>query len=196
MSNATYQLVIQGTHYHEAIENVLTFKGDLADGSQPMTEGADLVDAFEGAVRTLYLGCLPPTFLLDRYVTRCMLPAGPSNNYHRQIINDARVGTFGTAAQSDNLCPAINLIPPMGVKSGGRIYMPCVPKTAIDNNLFTAGYIAAVQAFMAPLIAGFSNSATVWKLAIYSKKNATSSLAAAFSLSAAIGFQGKRRKPI
>jgi len=196
MANATFQLSITCTHYNQFIENVMCFQGDLADGSQPYTQGKDLVDSWYGSIRTLWLGVLPPTVTLDRLSTRCLLPSGPSNGYHRQVINDALVGTFGTAAQSENLCPAVNLIPPMGVKTQGRTYLPCVPKTAIDNNTFTAGYITAVNALFTALEAGFADSATTWKLAIYSKKNRTSSLALQHSLSAAIGFQGRRRRPL
>lgn len=196
MANATYQLSLTATHYNEFLENVLHFQGDLADGSQPFAEGQDLVDAFLSAILPAWLATIPPTVLVDRLSTRCVLPAGPSNGYHHQVVNDAHIGTFGTAAQSLNLCPVVNLIPPMGVKSQGRVYMPCVAKTAIDNNQFVAGYITTIHTLFDAMIAGFSNSATVWKLAIYSKKNGTSSLALNYNLSPAIGFQGKRRKPL
>jgi hypothetical protein len=196
MANATFQLSIACTHYNQFVENVLCFQGDLADGSQPLTQGRDLIDAWQNDLETLWLACLPPTVLIDRYSARCLLPSGPSNVAHKQVINDAHIGTFGTAAQSENLCPAVNLIPPMGVKSQGRVYMPCVPKTGIDNNVYTSGYITAINAAFHQMLVGMSASATVWKLAVYSKKNATSSLCTATSLSAAIGFQGRRRKPL
>lgn len=196
MSNATYALTVTGTHYNQFLENVFHFQGDLATGTDSFSEGQDLVNSFIGGAQNELAACLPPTWQLDRYTTRCVLPAGPSNGYHQQVINDAIVGTFGTGAVSENLCPVMNLIPPMGVKSQGRIYMPCIAKTAIDNNQFTAGYVTAINAYFDALIAGISASATTWKLAIYSKTLGTSSLALAHSLSAAIGFQGRRRKPL
>lgn len=196
MANATYQLSITCTHYNQFVENVLHFQGDLADGSQPLAEGLDLIDSFRVVAMPLWIACLPPTVTQDRLSTRCVLPAGPSNGAHQQVINSAFIGTFGTGAQSENLCPAINLIPPMGVKSGGRVYMPCVPKEAIDNNQFTTAYRTAINVLFDLLRGGFSNSSTTWKLAIFSKKLSISSLATAHSLSAAIGYQGRRRKPL
>jgi hypothetical protein len=196
MANATYQLSIAGTHYNQFVENVICFKGDLAAGIDTMAESEDLVESWLSNVVTAWLACVPPTYLIDRLSARCLLPAGPSSVFHHQVINDAHIGTFGTAAASENLCPAVNLIPPMGVKSQGRVYLPCVAKTAIDNNKFVAGYITAVNALFNLMAAGFANSATTWKTAVYSKKNGTSSLSLAHSLSAAIGFQGRRRRPI
>jgi hypothetical protein len=196
MANATYQMSITGTHYNQFVENVLCFQGSLADGTQTLEEGQDLIDAWIDGIIDPWCATLPETYTLDRLSTRCLLPAGPSNVAHRQVINQAFVGTFGTGAVSENLCPVMNLIPPMGVKSQGRVYMPCVAKTAIDNNQFVAGYVTAMNALFDAMIAGFSTSATDWKLAIYSKKNGTSSLALNHSLSAAIGFQGRRRRPL
>lgn len=196
MSNATYQLSITGTHYNQFVENVLCFQGDLAVGTQTLTEGKDLIDSFVNDAEADWLACLPPTYTLDRYSARCLLPAGPSNVAHLQRINAAKIGTSGTGAQSENLCPVMNLIPPMGVKSQGRVYMPCIAKEDIDNNALQAGYIAAMNILFDQLITGIAVSATTWKLAVYSKKLATSSLVQAHSLSAAIGFQGRRRKPL
>lgn len=196
MANAVYLLSITGTHYNQFVENVLCFIGDTADGVQTLTEGNDLMDAFQANAQAEYLACLPPTYLLDRYSTRCVVPSGPGNVAHRQIVNDGEIGTDGAGALSENLCPVINLVPPMGVKTQGRIYMPCIAKTSIDNNQFTVGYRTAINAFIGVMRGGMVNSSINWKLGIYSKKNGTGSLALAQSLSAAIGFQGRRRKPL
>lgn len=196
MANATYQLTVTGTHYNQFVENVFAFQGDDADGTQTLAEGADLIQAWIDNIATEWLGCLPPTYTLDRLSARCLIPTGPNNEAHQQVVNDALIGTLGTGAVAENLCPVVNLIPPMGIKSQGRIYMPCIPKTALDDNQFTAGYIVAVNSAFDNMISGFSNSSTTWHLAIYSKKNGTSSLAQLHSLSAAIGFQGRRRRPL
>jgi hypothetical protein len=197
MSNATYELRVTGTHYNQFVENVFHFQGDLASGTQPYTEGTDLISSFvNGSAIDDYRACLPPTYTMDRLSARCVLPGGPSQGAHKQVINSGFVGTSGTAAASENLCPVVNLIPPMGVKSQGRIYMPCIAKEDVNNNQLQAGYITAIHFIFNELIAGISDSATLWKLAIYSKKLGTSSLVQTHTLSAAIGFQGRRRKPL
>lgn len=197
MSNATYELRITGTHYNQFVENVFHFQGDLATGVQPYTEGMDLIDSFlQTSAIDDFRACLPPTYLVDRLSARCILPAGPSQGPHQQVINANYPGTSGTAAASENLCPVMNLIPPMGVKTQGRVYMPCIAKEDINNNQYQSGYIAAMTTFFDGLITGIAVSATTWKLAIYSRKLGSSSLAQAHTLSAAIGYQGKRRRPI
>ncbi len=196
MSNATYALTITGTHYNQFLETVMHFQGDLAVGTDTLTEGRDLIEAFRSQCEDDWLACLPPTFTLDRYVTACVLPAGSNGNAHLQMVNAGKIGTSGTAAASENLCPVVNLIPPMGIKSQGRVYMPCIAKEDIDNNIIQAGYRAATTTVFTEFRTGMVNSATRWKMAIYSKKNGTSSLMQSFSLSAAIGFQGRRRRPL
>ncbi len=196
MSNATYQLTITGIHYNQFVENVLVFRAATADGVQTLTEGADLIQAWLDNISNAWLSVLPPTYQIDRLSARCLLPVGPNNEAHQQVINDALIGLSGTGAVAENLCPVVNLIPPMGVKSQGRVYMPCIAKTDLDSNQYAAGYISAIGTLFTNMQAGFSNSSLEWFQAIYSKKNFTSSLALSFSLSAAIGFQGRRRKPI
>lgn len=196
MANAAYLLSVTGTHYNQFVENVLCFIGDTADGTQPLTEGRDLIDAFQANAQAEFCSCLPPTYTLDRYSARCVSPPGPGNVAHLQVINSGIVGTDGTGAVSENLCPVVNLVPPMGIKSQGRIYMPCVAKSSIDNNQFVAGYRTAINAFIGVMRGGMVNSSITWKLGIYSKKNGTAALALAQSLSAAIGFQGRRRRPL
>ncbi len=196
MANSTYALTVTGTHYNQFVENVFHFQGDLAAGVQTLTEGNDLISSFLSGATTQFQDCLPPTYLLDRLSARCVIPGGPGNNAHQQVIGSALAGTSGTGAASENLCPVMNLIPPMGVKSQGRIYMPCIAKEDINNNQMQAGYIAAMNTFFDALIAGIAASATTWKLAIFSSKNGTSSLVQSHSLSAAIGFQGRRRRPL
>ena len=196
MPTATYALSIQGTHYHEYVENVIHFIGDGAAGIETLAEGADLADSWVDNVLDAYLDLLPPTYLFDRVEARVVKPAGNSNVYHRQFINAGHVGTLGTAAAADNLCPSITLIPPMGFKSPGRIYMPCIPKESIDNNTYVALYQTLMGTFMTAMFGPFANSTINWAVAIYSRKNDTSVLAQAYTLSASIGFQSRRRKPV
>lgn len=196
MANATYLLSIIGTCGGEFCENVMAFQGDLADGSNTYAESQDLVEAFQNAEEVPWLACLPATYQLRRYEARIAEPAKNSNRYHRDRTPDNKIGTAGSAAQSDNLCPSISLIPPMGIKSAGRVFMPSIDKTSIANNQYTSGYIADLHNVFDDMIAGFTASTITWKLAIFSRKTGTSSRAQATVISPAIGFQGKRRKPL
>lgn len=74
--------------------------------------------------------------------------------------------------------------------------MPCVADGDYVNNSPSAGYITNIGLVFAAMITGLAGSGTNWKLAIYSRKNISASLALTFGISSRIGFQGRRRKPV
>lgn len=196
MATATYALTISGLHYGKRLENVMHFTGDPADGSNTLAEGKDLIDSFVDAAELNFLNCLPPTYQILRYSANVVHPRKISNVPHMDVTNAAKNGSFGTEAQSDNLCPSITLIPPMGIKSPGRIFMPCIAKEAIANNVYTGTYVTDLDIFMQSILADFAISSTQWHLAVYSRKNDTAVRALAYTTSPAIGFQSKRRRPV
>lgn len=196
MATTVHQLIISGLHYGQHVENVMNFIGDPTDGTQSLAEGKDLVDSWRAVIESKWLASLPPTYQLLRYEAGIVKPRTSQGNYHLQLINSGLIGTDGVEAQSDNLCPSITTIPPMGTKSPGRIYMPCIAKTSITNNQYTSAYGLLIADLMNELVAGFAASAITWTLAIYSKKNDSATPALSWTLSPAIGFQGKRRRPL
>jgi hypothetical protein len=108
----------------------------------------------------------------------------------------AAVGQRGTEAVSEQLCPCVTLIPIMGVKSAGRIFLPAVDKNDINLNKPVAGYKTAISNLITAMIAGFSLLSGTIELVIYSRKLNSNSVCSTFNLSPVIGYQRRRARPV
>jgi hypothetical protein len=194
MATETYQLSIQGSVNGQYNECVIAFQSTGLSTTDTLAGGADLISAFIAHGQALWLAMFPNSYFLDVLQTRRAFPK-PSGMAHTQNQVFSVFGSRGTDATSYNLCPAVFLIPPMGTKTGGRVFLPCVGSGDIVNNSYITSYATAVDNFFAAAITGFAGSGTTWHLAVFSRKNVSASLVAAFSRSTRLGFQGKRRKP-
>jgi len=94
------------------------------------------------------------------------------------------------------MCPSIFLVPPLGTKSGGRIFLPAVGGDQILNNAYAGGYVTAIGSFMTAQITNFGVSGVHWQQVVYSRKTHNSAHVLAYQLSPVIGFQRRRRSPI
>jgi hypothetical protein len=195
MATELYELSVQGNHNGQFIENVLHFQGDNLTINETFPSGRDLVASWTTNIKALWLACLPATYTLDRLAARRVI-AKPSAVYHTQNQRGTNPGTFGSVAASYQLCPTVFLVPPSGIKSGGKIFMPAIDITAINGNIYTAPYIAAINAMMSAATNNFGVTAITWQQAIFSRKLISYSLVSAWTLSTRIGFQSRRRKPV
>ncbi len=194
MATENYLLSVQGVQATSYNECVLCFQSTGLSSTDTLDAAADLCSAFIGHGLAFWLACLPGSYQCLKLAARRAFPK-PSATAYRQFQQFAQTGTSGAFATADNLCPSIFLVPPMGTKSGGRVFMPSIAQGDISNNSYTAGYLTALGAFFNAAITGFAGSGTSWKLAIYSRKNASAALALGFTPSARVGFQGRRRSP-
>jgi hypothetical protein len=84
----------------------------------------------------------------------------------------------------------------MGIKSGGKIFMPAISTAAVNGNLLQAAYLAAIDNFMQLAMTNFGTTAVTWQLAIYSRLHDATSLVLDYNMSTRLGFQIKRQKPV
>jgi hypothetical protein len=195
MASELYELSVQGDHNGQALENVMLYQGDNLTANETWPNGRDLVNSWIANIKAKWLATLPASYSLSRLAARRVTPK-VSAVYHNQFQAFIEVGTFGSTAQSFQLCPTVFLVPPMGVKSGGKIFMPAIDTTAINGNVYTAPYITAINALMAAMTANFGTGAITWQQAIFSRKLSIHSLVQAWTLSTRVGFQSRRRKPV
>jgi hypothetical protein len=195
MATENYLLTINGGVMGSPNQTVLCFQSAGLASNDTLDAGVDLINAFAGNLEALWLACLPGTYSLNMYAARRAFPK-PSAVAKLQYDASQVTGQRGSNATSYNLCPVIFLVPPMGTKSGGKVFMPAVPQGDIINNQYVAGYLTATSAFFNAAIAGAAGSGTNWKLAIYSRKLQSVQLAQSFSKSLRLGFQGRRRTPV
>lgn len=194
MATENYSLSIQGQVSNSYNECVLTFQSAGLSSTDTLDAGDDLIAAFRSHAEGEWLDCLPVSYQLGVYQARRLFPK-PSAQAHHQYQPQTQMGTAGSTATAYNLCPSVFLVPPMGIPSGGRIFMPAVSQGDVVNNGYDAGYITRIDAFMTAVTNGMAGSGTNWKLGIYSRKNVSVALVQTWVLSPRLGFQGKRRQP-
>lgn len=194
MATENYQLSIQGSVQGQYNECVLCFQSSGLTSNDTLDAGGNLINAFITHGQALWLAMLPTSYSLDVLAARRAFPH-PSATAHVQNQAFAVGGTRGSDTTAYNLCPSVFLVPPSGVKSGGRVFLPCVPQGDIVNNSYVTAYANAVTAYFAAAISGFAGSGTNWQLAIYSRKNVSAALVNSFGLSERLGYQSRRRRP-
>lgn len=195
MATETYQLAISGLAGNEYVENILHFISSTADTNDTIGTGTSLINSWHTNIKNLWMATLPSSYSLERLAARRVI-IKPSATPHKQYEFGTEFGSLGTDQTGDQVCPSVFLIPPMGTKSGGRVFMPAVGQAQIANSTFAAGYITAINSLFAAMTANFGVSGAQWQLAIYSRKLNQSHLALSWTLSPVIGFQSRRRVPI
>lgn len=176
-------------------ENVIYWRLNPDPGGNGFDTANDLVTALNSTFKSLWLGMLPPDYTLDAIMVR---QAGPLTASYASVdyAPVTEVGALGGGSTAQQLCPCVTLIPPMGVKSAGRVFLPAVANTMMNLNVPAPAYLTAIGAFFNPAIAGFSVSGGTASIAIYSRKLNTSSEVSTFNLSPVIGYQRRRARPI
>ncbi len=195
MATEFYLLSIQGSVNGQYNEVVQCFQGVGVASADTLAAGSDLLAAWDASVRAKWLAALPASYNLDRIAARRAFPK-PSATAHAQYLYGTQIGSGTGAGASYNLCPCIIMIPPLGVKSAGKTFMPAVPDGAIINNVIQTAYNTTLNTLFNQLITGFTGSLATWTLAVYSRKNNSGSLVQAITKSLKLGFQGRRRKPV
>jgi hypothetical protein len=195
MATETYELQIQGVQQQERNVVVMHFESDNVTANETFSNGTSLITSWVTNVMTDFLLALPNSYWLDRITARRAHPK-PSAVAHRQFDNNTVAGGIAGTVVGDQTCPSIFLVPPMGTKSGGRIFMPCVDVTSVIGNQYQAGYVSAINTFMADQTTNFGVSGIHWQQVVYSRKNNTSAHVLSWVLSNRIGYQKRRRSPV
>lgn len=192
MASELYELKIKGVNGMQPTETVLHFIGGNLTADDTGDNGAFLIDAFITNLEALFLGCCSGLFFIDSYEARRATPK-PSIVAFHQYQPSVQIGTYGGGQKLDQLCPCVRIIPTMGFKSVGRIFMPGLPATAIVNNAYDSIYVTAVAAWTTAMFVNFGTSGKTWQLAVYSRKLNVYSIAVGGGLSDRFGFQKRRR---
>ncbi len=195
MSQELYELALQGNHNGQFVETILHVQGDNLTANETLTNGEDLLDGFDGNITGLWCGCMPASYTLERLAARRINPVG-SATAHLQYTRTAHPGTLGTVAAAYQLCPTLFLIPTIGTKTGGKIFIPAIASTMVGSNTYSSTFLTAIDTLMAALTANFGNNTPTWQLAVYSRKLTTWSAVVSWQMSTRFGFQKRRRYPI
>jgi hypothetical protein len=195
MATETYELTLEGLLGQEYRENTMHWQAVGSNPADTEAGGESLVSGWKTHIMPLWLACLPVSYQLSMVSARRVDPK-ISTVVRQQSVAGAETGTRSTNSTAQQTCPCIFMIPPMGNKTGGKIFMPGVAQGDITGNSYVAPYNAAITAFMAAVIAGFAQSGITWEQVIFSKKLLTSVPITDYHLSPVIGYIGKRRKAV
>lgn len=195
MATGLYRTEWKGDLAGQFRENVIHWRLNPDPGGNGYDTSESIIVALNSTFKSLWLAMLPPDYNLAAIFARQL---GPLTSTYASVDyqEGLAVGTRGSGAVSQQLCPCVTLIPPMGTKSAGRCFLPAVDQGDINLNVATAGYLTAVGNFFNPAIAGISVSGGTLSLAIFSRKLNTSSEVSTFNVSPAIGYQRRRARPI
>lgn len=195
MPDELYRVEFRGNLAGQYRDNVMHWRILGAANDTPFTNANDLVLFLSSNIVPLFLATLPDDYHLDALFARRIGPT--AGNYAATDYAPASMpGDRTGPAVSEQLCPCVTLIPPMGTKSAGRIFLPAVAKGDINLNVYLAGYVTVVNALMAAMVAGGSVAGGTASLCIFSRKTNTNSAVLDYHLSSVLGYQRRRARPV
>lgn len=195
MANRCYQLTLEGLVQGSYKACVLHFQSTGTNDNDTLAGAESLVNGFNTSAVTNFLATQAATYFLTRLVARRVITK-PSATACKQYLVGTQVGTRPNPSTALQTCPSVLLVPTMGVKSGGRIFLPSLSVGDLNANVYLTAYLTAVNTFINGLVSGFTNSGITWTLAIFSRKTGGISNVSSHSMSPVIGYVGKRRKPV
>jgi hypothetical protein len=193
MATDYYQLRLQGLHQTEYNECVLHFRGTNLTVADYLTNASDLLTSFSSDLLAHWLALMPSSYQLLR-ATAKKASTGGGAEISTIFGYGTQTGAQSGGAASQQLCPVIRLIPGMGIKTAGKIFLPCIAESDIDGNVVSAGWLTNVDALLTPMVSGFGPGSIVWTSAIYSRLNNSFSETIAHDTSPIVGFQRRRQR--
>lgn len=175
--------------------NVMHWRILGATNDTPYDNALQLTSFIHSSIVPLFLDTLPDDYSLDAILVRRIGPT--AGNY--AAVDYAPLSQPGSRtgpAVSEQLCPCITMIPPMGTKSAGRMFLPAVAKGDINLNVYLAGYITVVNALMAGMVTGGSVAGGTASICVFSRKLNTVSAVLDYHLSPVLGYQRRRARPV
>lgn len=198
MANDVYQVNVIGSVANEYVENVWHFESSALNSVTPGADAAALLTALQSSVQTPFLACLPDDYELGGYkAKRVNNTGGPS----AVLLAGGAAGAIGaTSAVSGEgaviTCGYFNSLGPSMRWRTTRIFMPGLPQDAISEGEFRALYIAAVQAFADDLVTPITAGPNTLTYCAYSKAMGHPYAVNPPQVSALVGTQRRRFKPV
>jgi len=193
MATDYYRLRVQGLHQFEYNECVLHFKGTNLDVADYIENAEDLNNSWVDVIQPLWNEMFPVTQQTMR-LSASKASAGGGGEIHLQFALGSQIGIVSGQAASQQLCPVVRLIPGMGVKTAGKVFLPCIAESDVNANVVQSSWTSNLDLLMDTMIAGFALASITWSPVIYSRSLATFSDVVTYDTSPIIGFQRRRQR--
>lgn len=193
MAIETYELRIFGVAGVQTQESIIHFTGTGLTANDTFRSGQNLVNGFFTSVLSAWLDCCAQNYSVLKLTAR-RVSSKPSAEAFASFGPGIWQGSIADDPIGNQLRPSMFLVPTMGTKSGGRIFMPSCPDTQIINNQYQANYVTATGALGTILVAGFTNSPITWQTVVWSRKHLSGSVVTATQMSPVLGYQKRSKK--
>lgn len=193
MATDYYRLRVQGLHQTEYNECVMYFKGVNLDTAEYLVNARDLLLSWSADMLGVWAALFPASQQTLR-TSACKASPGGGGEVSQQFTVGGQPGTVSGGAASQQLCPVVRLIPSMGVKSAGKIFLPCIAESDVNANVVQSRWTNAVFDFMELAMGGFAQGSITWSIVVFSRKLQTFSDVLDYDTSPIIGFQRRRQR--
>lgn len=188
-----YQLSVHGLHQFEYNEVVMFFRGSNLTAANYMENAEDLAEAWFSEAGGQWLDLFPESYTLMRLSAK-KASAGGGGTFNKQFQWGDSLGQVAGPAASQQLCPVVRLIPPMGTKTAGKMFLPCIASSQVGGNQVSSTWLTNLDAYMGIVLNPFVISSIEWQQVIFSRKDGTFALAQSYDTSPIIGFQRRRQR--
>jgi len=193
MATDYYRLRVQGLHQTEYNEVVMHFKGENLTAADYRANAIDLLSSWSSTPLGDFIAMLPSSYQLLR-ISASKASVGGGSEASEQFTFGANPGGRSGGAASQQLCPIVRLIPPMGIKTAGRMFLPCVAEIDVAANVLSATFLSNLGTYMSDVMTNFGTGAISWTQVIFSRKTGVFSDVVSYDTSPIIGFQRRRQR--
>lgn len=193
-TNDVYRLRLVGEVVGQFCENCLHFISDEAGAINPLLVAIELVDVVMTVNVFEYLACLPDNYELSGLHCKRVNNGGGPEGFRP---GNAAPGTRPGAAPISSVGPCIIFPYSAGGRwRSGRMFFPGAAGGDVIRNTFTPPLVNACEAFGINLRLPVLVFGHTFQFAIYSVASDVAHVPAGFTISAKIGQQNGRLKPV
>jgi len=201
MALETYEVVISGTLAGQFVQTVLHVNLDNTADEPPFDVADTIVQDFGVTVGTMidaWNACLPADYSTSSMRARRILPTGGPSAIALGSLFSTNVGQRTGNVSSAQVNPVIIWITTTLPAKTGRTFLPGVSEADIDEMVYTAPLIAAIDAFGAYWETGgtLTLGSIAWTGAIYRRALSASHGITNHRISPVVGTQRRRLRPV
>lgn len=200
MPAEAYELIVSGILSGQFVQNVLHVNVDNSGSSNPYTVAYDLLETLIGTVQfdQKWTDALPADYRITSLrCKRVLVTGGPTAILLAGALTQS-VGQRTGSIQAAQVNPVIVLLTTTRPNRPGRIFLPGISETDMDDMVYTAGIIAAIGEVEAMLITNFTLDTLAYaaNFAVRRTTTAASDDITAARLSPLVGTQRRRLRPV
>lgn len=200
MPAEAYECIVSGILAGQFVQNVLHINVDNSGSSNPYAVAVDLLDTLNNDVDfwTAWTNALPADYRITSVrIKRVLVTGGPTAIMLAGSLA-ASVGARTGSIQAAQVNPVIVLLTTTRPNRPGRIFLPGISETDMDDMVYTSGIISEIEDLMDLLIANFTTTTLAYaaNFAVRRTTTAASDDITAARLSPLVGTQRRRLRPV